>query len=247
MGIHCWKERGFVHDKVRLYRTSATTLQSASFICKDVIPSTAHYAFVCKEPQTIPIQHRYNAQKVLRNIENLRVFNAFHEDASFIGRALDIPSYLVSAWRLTPSLVDVCPPGCLFLIPPQRNANLRFKAVTSWRMQVRVCVWDGFKFTLWPSVCMFPPGNATMPFGNTHNLLKMNYSAEQEYPDLSQHNNHMAKVITPEMYADLRDKQTPSGFTLDDVIQTGIDNPGKCPCSHLPRPFTLMYLADTSI
>lgn len=66
-----------------------------------------------------------------------------------------------------------------------------------------------------------------MPFGNTHNKLKMNYTAEQEYPDLSQHNNHMAKVLTPEMYANLRDKETPSGFTLDDVIQTGVDNPGK--------------------
>ncbi|XP_053301198.1 creatine kinase B-type isoform X2 [Pleuronectes platessa] len=65
-----------------------------------------------------------------------------------------------------------------------------------------------------------------MPFGNTHNSLKMNYSAEQEYPDLSQHNNYMAKVLTPELYASLRDKETPSGFTLDDVIQTGIDNPG---------------------
>uniref|UniRef100_A0A674ALL8 creatine kinase n=1 Tax=Salmo trutta TaxID=8032 RepID=A0A674ALL8_SALTR len=65
-----------------------------------------------------------------------------------------------------------------------------------------------------------------MPFGNTHNKLKMNYSAEQEYPDLSQHNNHMAKVLTPEMYANLRDKETPSGFTVDDVIQTGVDNPG---------------------
>lgn len=68
-----------------------------------------------------------------------------------------------------------------------------------------------------------------MPFGNTHNKLKMNYSAEQEYPDLSQHNNHMAKVLTPEMYANLRDKETPSGFTVDDVIQTGVDNPGKQP------------------
>ncbi|KAK9532002.1 hypothetical protein VZT92_011385 [Zoarces viviparus] len=65
-----------------------------------------------------------------------------------------------------------------------------------------------------------------MPFGNTHNKLKMNYSSEQEYPDLSQHNNHMAKVLTPEMYNNLRDKETPSGFTLDDLIQTGVDNPG---------------------
>lgn len=65
-----------------------------------------------------------------------------------------------------------------------------------------------------------------MPFGNTHNKLKLKYTAEQEYPDLSQHNNHMAKVLTSEMYTNLRDKETSSGFTLDDVIQTGVDNPG---------------------
>ncbi|XP_038554282.1 creatine kinase B-type-like isoform X2 [Micropterus salmoides] len=65
-----------------------------------------------------------------------------------------------------------------------------------------------------------------MPFGNTHNQLKMKYTSEQEYPDLSKHNNHMAKVLTPAMYERLRSKETPSGFTLDDVIQTGIDNPG---------------------
>lgn len=67
---------------------------------------------------------------------------------------------------------------------------------------------------------------SAMPFGNTHNQTKMKYSSEQEYPDLSKHNNHMAKVLTPAMYERLRSKQTPSGFTLDDVIQTGVDNPG---------------------
>lgn len=67
---------------------------------------------------------------------------------------------------------------------------------------------------------------SAMPFGNTHNQMKMTYSSEQEYPDLSKHNNHMAKVLTPAMYERLRSKQTPSGFTLDDVIQTGVDNPG---------------------
>lgn len=66
-----------------------------------------------------------------------------------------------------------------------------------------------------------------MPFGNTHNNFKLNYKVEEEYPDLSKHNNHMAKVLTKDMYGKLRDKQTPSGFTLDDVIQTGVDNPGK--------------------
>ncbi|NWU27278.1 KCRB kinase, partial [Dyaphorophyia castanea] len=65
-----------------------------------------------------------------------------------------------------------------------------------------------------------------MPFSNSHNLLKMKHSPEEEYPDLKAHNNHMAKVLTPDLYKKLRDKQTPSGFTLDDCIQTGVDNPG---------------------
>ncbi|CAL8298224.1 unnamed protein product [Arctogadus glacialis] len=65
-----------------------------------------------------------------------------------------------------------------------------------------------------------------MPFGNTHNEMKLKYASAKEYPDLSKHNNHMAKIITPAIYELLRKRQTPSGFTLDDVIQTGIDNPG---------------------
>ncbi|KFU85575.1 Creatine kinase B-type [Chaetura pelagica] len=65
-----------------------------------------------------------------------------------------------------------------------------------------------------------------MPFSNSHNLLKMKYSGDDEFPDLSVHNNHMAKVLTLDLYKKLRDKQTPSGFTLDDAIQTGVDNPG---------------------
>lgn len=68
-----------------------------------------------------------------------------------------------------------------------------------------------------------------MPFGNTHNKHKLNFKPEEEYPDLSKHNNHMAKALTLELYKKLRDKETPSGFTLDDVIQTGVDNPGRPP------------------
>jgi len=52
------------------------------------------------------------------------------------------------------------------------------------------------------------------------------YSADEDYPNFSKHNNWMAKCLTREMYAQLRDKCTPSGFTLDNAIQTGVDNPG---------------------
>lgn len=57
-------------------------------------------------------------------------------------------------------------------------------------------------------------------------------SAEDEYPDLSQHNNHMAKFLTQEMYSQLRERATPNGFTIDGVIQTGVDNPGTVPQTH---------------
>lgn len=74
---------------------------------------------------------------------------------------------------------------------------------------------------------IFSVRNAIMPFGNTHNNFKLNYSVDDEFPDLTKHNNHMAKVLTKEMYGKLRDKQTSTGFTLDDAIQTGVDNPGE--------------------
>ncbi|NWU62130.1 KCRB kinase, partial [Pterocles burchelli] len=92
-----------------------------------------------------------------------------------------------------------------------------------------------------------------MPFSNSHNLLKMKYSADDEFPDLSTHNNHMAKVLTLDLYKKLRDKQTPSGFTLDDVIQTGVDNPGNgwglglVLSSHIPCCDLTYQFPDTSI
>jgi len=46
------------------------------------------------------------------------------------------------------------------------------------------------------------------------------------YPDLSKHNNWMSKCLTPAIYDKLCKLQTKSGFTLDDCIQTGVDNPG---------------------
>ena len=46
------------------------------------------------------------------------------------------------------------------------------------------------------------------------------------FPDLSQHNNHMAKCLTPAIYTNLVSLKTPNGFTLDRAIQPGVDNPG---------------------
>ena len=38
------------------------------------------------------------------------------------------------------------------------------------------------------------------------NLWQKKYPPEEDYPDLSKHNNWMSKCLTPEIYAKLRDK-----------------------------------------
>lgn len=58
------------------------------------------------------------------------------------------------------------------------------------------------------------------------NLWQKKYPPEEDFPDLSKHNNWMSKCLTPEIYAKLRDKVTPSGCPFDRIIQTGVDNPG---------------------
>merc|ERR1711865_385704 len=47
-----------------------------------------------------------------------------------------------------------------------------------------------------------------------------------EMPDLTNHSNFMKEVLTPEIYAVLKDKKTSGGTTLAECIKTGVDNPG---------------------
>jgi len=52
------------------------------------------------------------------------------------------------------------------------------------------------------------------------------FPSASNFPDIKNHNNTMAKFLTPAMYARLKDRTTPNGWTLDQCIQTGVDNPG---------------------
>lgn len=54
----------------------------------------------------------------------------------------------------------------------------------------------------------------------------MSFFYSAEYPDLRKHNNCMATSLTPAIYAKLCNKTTPNGYTIDECIQTGVDNPG---------------------
>lgn len=61
---------------------------------------------------------------------------------------------------------------------------------------------------------------------STSDLVLFRSEISGNFPDLSKHNNWMAKCLTPAIFHALKDKKTKSGFTLDQVIQTGVDNPG---------------------
>ena len=72
-----------------------------------------------------------------------------------------------------------------------------------------------------------PKASAT-PSNNTDTPITGNIRehGEPNFPDLSKHNNWMAKCLTPEMYKKLYALKTPNGVTIDEIIQTGVDNPG---------------------
>ena len=49
------------------------------------------------------------------------------------------------------------------------------------------------------------------------NLWQKKYPPEEDYPDLSKHNNWMSKCLTPEIYAKLRDKVSSSNHSCIDA------------------------------
>ncbi len=59
-----------------------------------------------------------------------------------------------------------------------------------------------------------------------YNYARRYYPAPAEYPDVKKHRNMMARCLTKGIYAKLRDQRTKNGFTIDDAIQTGVDNVG---------------------
>ena len=60
---------------------------------------------------------------------------------------------------------------------------------------------------------------------NMANLAQKNYPREEDFPDLTKHNNWMATCLTPDIYKKLRDVQTPNGVTIDQVSYVFITTP----------------------
>lgn len=56
---------------------------------------------------------------------------------------------------------------------------------------------------------------------------KLPEKGQDSYPNFSRHGNssHLKKYLTPEVYEELRHKQTRSGITLEDIIQSGVALP----------------------
>jgi len=79
-------------------------------------------------------------------------------------------------------------------------------------------------FQLLPSFGIFHQLSFTMASSARSAYKK--FPAEKDFPDLTKHNNCMASNLTADIYKKLRDLQTPNGYTLDQAMQTGVDNPG---------------------
>ncbi|XP_038076291.1 creatine kinase U-type, mitochondrial-like [Patiria miniata] len=62
--------------------------------------------------------------------------------------------------------------------------------------------------------------------GRAYMGVQTTFPPSANFPDLRQHNNVMASHLTPNVYAKLCNLKTPNGYTLDQAIQTGVDNPG---------------------
>lgn len=58
--------------------------------------------------------------------------------------------------------------------------------------------------------------------------FKKEVDAKDNFPELSKHNNWMATILrkNPELYTKYINVVTPNGFTFEQAIQTGVDNPG---------------------
>lgn len=74
----------------------------------------------------------------------------------------------------------------------------------------------------------FTENNPTLQphYALTNNSRRF-YPASAEFPDVKKNRNIMARSLNEQIYAKLRDVKTSNGFTIDDAIQTGIDNIGK--------------------
>ena len=59
------------------------------------------------------------------------------------------------------------------------------------------------------------------------NYSRSEYPASAEFPYLKHNKNIMSRCLTQDLYTKLRDLRTRNGFTVDDAIQTGVDNIGK--------------------
>lgn len=95
-------------------------------------------------------------------------------------------------------------------------------------MPIKVCAAAVCGSLLYSSMKNFESPLTPMRAGTySLNTSRRYYPASAEYPDLTRNRCIMARNMDKSLYAKLRDRVTANGFTIDDVIQTGVDNPAK--------------------
>lgn len=96
----------------------------------------------------------------------------------------------------------------------------------NYKIPVRICAAVACGTVLYknyPSLINIQPLHASVGLNTSRKF----YPASAEYPDLTKNRSIMGRNMSLNLYAKLRDRITPNGFTIDDAIQTGIDNGGK--------------------
>ena len=76
-------------------------------------------------------------------------------------------------------------------------------------------------------------------------MVDTRYNAGDHYPDLKRHKHILAKVLSQELYAKLKDRKTSSGYSADHLIQVGVDAPSAA--AGKVNPHTTYLLGCTGV
>ncbi|OII75891.1 ATP:guanido C-terminal catalytic domain-containing protein [Cryptosporidium andersoni] len=109
----------------------------------------------------------------------------------------------------------------IYIVSAYRQNSLSDKGLVLDVVNFRVSATDNLILSILGRLC--PTSTCKKP--SEYNVETFG-TALENYPNLSKHYCYMAKVLTKSMYGEYYNLKTSNGFTFDQVIQTGVDNPG---------------------
>ena len=95
------------------------------------------------------------------------------------------------------------------------------KAFGNLRLPLKLCAATVCSTIVYNNIA-YSNESVTSHVASGFNYCRKFYPASSEYPELAKHRNIMARNLTKDTYAKLRDLRTRNGFNIDDAIQTGL-------------------------